>query len=191
MVFEIVLDKDISQCNIWGKKILVEADVSKKLVCKTLRWYTCAPGWFSGWWQFCRPHRRVFIRSTFFLMLLLLECSIFLLNCCCSLSSFCGFFLFPGVWFPISWPPVFHHCCCHHKIHIHIKYKICHVNHFMYIFIYFFFSRIYGIWTFLGQGSNWSYTCRPLTQLQPHQILNSLPWARDRTRASAVTTPDP
>jgi len=65
--------------------------------------------------------------------------------------------------------------------------------HFFLVFFLSFCLFTHHIWKFLGQGSNWSCSCRPMPQLQQHHvcdlrrslqqhwILNPLSKARDPT----------
>ena len=57
---------------------------------------------------------------------------------------------------------------------LHIN-RMCfiHLGFFLFVFRFFFFffqCRRHGIWRFPGQGSNWSYGCRPTPQPQQHWI---------------------
>ena len=54
------------------------------------------------------------------------------------------------------------------------------------IFIIFFNSHTCGIWKFLGQGSNWSCSCRLTPQPQQHRI-----WAVSATCAADPQPTDP
>ena len=57
---------------------------------------------------------------------------------------------------------------------------ICLLRFFFYLTNFFFQGCAHGVWKFPGQGSNWSYSCRPILRL----IATPDPWPTERGQAS-------
>ena len=69
-----------------------------------------------------------------------------------------------------------------HKAEKHLLF----VDFFFFIF-FFFYSHTRGIWKFLGQGLNPSWSCDLLHSCSNARSFNPLHWTKDVTHTSAVT----